>query len=191
MFQCAIVRPPAKIFDQGLTTARLGSPDFDLALAQHELYCAALRKCGLELIRLDAAENYPDATFVEDVAVLTAGAAILTNSGAQSRKGEVALIRPILTHYYQKIYTITSPGTLDGGDICEAGRHFFIGISERTNEEGGRQLAELLAMEGFTSSFVQVSGIPGILHLKSGIAYLGDNRLVLIDAFAGLAQFKG
>ena len=99
-------------------------------------------------------------------------------------------MRPILERYYRKIYTITSPGTLDGGDICEAGRHFFIGISERTNAEGGRQLAEFLAEEGFTSSFVHVSGIPGILHLKSGIACLGDNRLVLTDAFVGMPQFE-
>ncbi len=190
MFQHAIVRPPAKSFDQGLTTAGLGSPEFQLALAQHERYWAALQKCGLEIIRLEAEPDFPDATFVEDVAVLTAGAAILTNPGVPSRKGEAALMRPILSRYYQTIYTITPPGTLDGGDICEAGRHFFIGISERTNEAGGRQLADFLAQEGFTSSFVYIHGIPGILHLKSGMAYLGDNRLVLIDAFVGMPKFE-
>jgi dimethylargininase len=190
MFQRAIVRPPAKTFNQGLTTAQLGSPDFDLALAQHELYCVALQKCGLELIRLEAQESYPDSTFVEDVAVLVGKAAILTNPGADSRKGEVTAMRPVLEHYFNNVYTISAPGTLDGGDICEAGQHVFIGISERTNEEGGRQLANYLAKEGFSSSFVEVRGTPGILHLKSGIAYLGDNRLVLIDAFVGLLQFK-
>ena len=192
LFQHAIVRPPGKSFNQGLTSAQLGSPDLSLALHQHAQYCGALQKCGLELIRLEAEEDFPDSTFVEDVAILTAAAAILTNPGAQSRKGEAALMLPVLRRYYQKIYTITSPGTLDGGDICDAGRHFFIGISERTNEEGGRQLAEFLAKEGFTSSFVRIAGrgIPGILHLKSGIAYLGDNRLVLIDAFVGMPQFE-
>jgi len=190
MFQRAIVRPPAKTFNQGLTTAQLGAPDFDLALVQHARYCEALQKCGLELIWLDPEESYPDSTFVEDVAVLTDQAAILTNPGAESRKGEVASMRPVLERFYQNICTIASPGTLDGGDICEAGQHFFIGISERTNPEGGRQLAEFLKSEGFTSSFIQVTGIPGILHLKSGIAYLGDNRLVLIDAFAGQSQFE-
>ncbi len=190
MFKHAIVRPPAKTFNQGLTTAQFGSPDFELALAQHELYCIALQKCGVELIRLEAEENYPDSTFIEDVAVLIRGAAILSNPGAQSRKGEVMAMRPVLGRYFQKMYTITPPGTLDGGDICEAGHHFFIGISERTNEEGGRQMAEFLKNEGFTSSFVQVAGIPGILHLKSGLTFLGNNRLVLIDAIAGLPQFK-
>ena len=31
----------------------------------------------------------------------------------------------------------------------------------------------------------------GILHLKSGISYLGDNRLVLIDALTEHAAFRG
>jgi dimethylargininase len=43
------------------------------------------------------------------------------------------------------MYAIQAPGTLDGGDICEAGQHFFIGISERTNVAGAVQLAEILA----------------------------------------------
>jgi dimethylargininase len=80
---------------------------------------------------------------------------------------------------------------LDGGDICEAGRHFFIGISERTNEEGARQLAGYLAREGYSSSCVDIRGIKGILHLKSGVAYCGDNRLIVIDALAAHEAFRG
>jgi dimethylargininase len=105
---------------------------------------------------------------------------------------------------------------MDGGDICEAGRHFFIGVSSRTNEAGAQQLAELLAPLGYTSSFVDIRGgdemksVPGavrgpqagsplgvvdatgsILHLKSGLAYLGDNRLVVTDALAERPEFAG
>ena len=45
---------------------------------------------------------------------------------------------------------IAVPGTVDGGDICEAGEHFFLGLSHRTNEEGARQLAGHLAALGYT-----------------------------------------
>jgi serine/threonine-protein kinase len=41
--------------------------------------------------------------------------------------------------------TIQSPGTLDGGDVCQAGNHFFIGISERTNEAGANLLGGFLS----------------------------------------------
>jgi dimethylargininase len=189
VFKNAIVRPPGANFALGLTTVDLGAPIHGKALEQHTRYCAALQQCGLTLTRLEADLCYPDSTFVEDVAILTERCAVLTHPGAPSRQGEVEGIQKTLARFYSSFHTITSPGTLDGGDICEAGRHFFIGISERTNETGARQLAGYLAQEEYTSTFVDIRGIKGILHLKSGIAYLGDNRLVLIDALAGHAAF--
>ncbi len=191
MFKKAIVRPPAENFADGLTTAGLGAPDFKLALEQHARYCLALEQCGLTLKWLEPDAAHPDSTFVEDTAVLTEHSAIITHPGAPSRQGEVTAISQVLRQFYTRFHTITPPGTLDGGDICEAGSHFFIGVSERTNEEGARQLAGFLAGEGFTTSVVDIHGVPGILHLKSGIAYLGDNRLALIDALAGRAAFQG
>jgi dimethylargininase len=83
------------------------------------------------------------------------------------------------------------PGTVDGGDIDEAGAHFFIGVSRRTNEEGARQLATLLAADGYTSSLYDIRGVDEILHLKSGIAWLGGKTLVVIDALASHPAFRG
>ena len=190
MFRNAIVRPPDSRFAEGLTTAGLGAPILERALEQHARYCEALERCGLALTRLDPDPRYPDGTFVEDDAVLTPGCAILTRPGAESRQGEVAGIRGALGRFYRSIRVIEAPGTLDGGDICEAEGRFFIGISERTNEDGARQLAGFLENEGHTSSFVDIRKIRGILHLKSGIAYLGDGRLVLINALAGREEFR-
>lgn len=191
MFQRAIVRPPSVNFVEGLTTVDLGPPNYELAVAQHEAYCLALDQCGLTLIRLDADPRHPDSSFVEDTAVLTDKCAILTRPGAPSRAGEVASIRDALAEFYPSSLSIQPPGTVDGGDVCEAGDHFFIGISQRTNEAGARQLAELLAPFGYTTSVVDIRGLSGILHLKSGIAYLGDKRLVVIAALANLAELRG
>jgi len=191
----AIVRPPAINFSEGLTTVvDLGAPNYELALAQHEAYCLALEQCGLTLTRLAPDPLHPDSTFVEDTAVLTDKCAVLTRPGAPSRTGEVESIRDVLAGFYLSLLSIQPPGTVDGGDVCEASNHFFIGISERTNEDGAQQLAALLASFGYSSSFVDIRGLDGmesvpgavatgsLLHLKSGLAYLGDNRLVVIDA---------
>ncbi len=191
MFQRAILRLPGANFADGLTTVDYGIPDLATTLAQHQAYQDALRACGLELEVLEPDLAFPDSTFVEDVAVLTRHSAILTNPGAPSRNGEVEGIRPALERHFEHIRRINAPGTVDGGDICEAGSHFFIGLSERTNQEGARQLAAFLAEDGYTASTVQVQGVQGILHLKSGIAYLGDRDLVLIDAFVGRPEFDG
>jgi dimethylargininase len=104
--------------------------------------------------------------------------------------GEVESIRETLSRLCPRIDTIQDPGTVDGGDVCEAGNHFFIGLSDRTNEAGAGQLAELLASYGYTSSTVDIRNVKDILHLKSGLAYLGDNRLVVIEALANRREFR-
>jgi dimethylargininase len=193
----ALVRAPAQSFVSGLTSANLGTPDYVLALAQHAAYCEALESCGLTLTHLPAAEQYPDSTFVEDTVVIIpphspAGkhCAVITRPGADSRKGETAGIDQILSQIFDETRAIVAPGTLDGGDVCEADDHFFIGISRRTNEHGGAQLAEFLKSFGYSSSFVHIRNNENVLHLKSGIAYLGKKRLIVTEDFAGLPQFS-
>jgi dimethylargininase len=190
MFKHAIVRPPSRSFACGLTSAHLGAPDLPKALAQHAAYCSALERCGLALIRLAPLDDFPDSTFVEDTAVVTEHCAILTYPGAASRKGEVALNEPTLRSRFERVHCIEPPGTMDGGDVCQAGNHFFIGISERTNKEGARQLAALLAPYGYSCEVIDVRDVPGILHLKTGISWLGDNRITAIDTMADLDAFR-
>ena len=188
MFRYAIVRPPGENFADGLTTAGLGRPSLDLARAQHEASCAALEACGLELIRLPLDLRHPDSTFVEDIAVLTSHSAVFTRPGAASRIGEVDGVRETVRRFYSVVHEIQATGTLDGGDVCETESHFFIGISDRTNKEGARQLAEFLAADGFTSSSVDIR-TSSILHLKSGIAYLGHNTMVAMEELSDREHF--
>lgn len=194
MFTRAIVRIPGENFSEGLTDVgqgTLGVPDYARALEQHAAYCRALEACGLALTVLEKDLDHPDSCFVEDTAVLVEGAAILTRPGADSRLGEVERIRGPLLGFFARHHAISAPGTVDGGDICEAGRHVFIGVSHRTNEEGARQLAACLAEEGYTSSTVDIRAMTSILHLKSGIAWVGEGTLVLMEELADRPEFAG
>ena len=191
MFHRAIVRPPTENFADGLTTVDLGVPDFARALEEHARYGEALERCGLLVTHLSPDPRYPDATFVEDTAILTPRGAVLTRPGAPERLGEAAAIEPALRCFFPGLPRIEAPGTVDGGDICEAGEHFFIGISARTNAEGARQLARHLSAWGYTSVEVDVRNVAGILHLKSGIAAIDDRRLVVMEALAGHPAFRG
>jgi len=175
----AIVRKPGMNFSSGLTTSDLDTPDLNTTLQQHLSYCRALETCGLQLTVLDADMDFPDGTFVEDTAILTKEVAILTRPGAPSRQGEVILIQPILAESFDYLEQIASPGCVEGGDICDVSGHFFIGISQRTNENGASQLSTILQRYGFTSSTIDIRGIPGVLHLKSGLAWLGDDTIVV------------
>jgi dimethylargininase len=200
----AIVRPPGASFVAGLTRAKLGPPNYQRALWQHAAYCDALESCGLTLTRLESDERFPDSTFVEDTAIMISSRvsgdsssrtapemAIMTRPGAPSRSGEGQSIEQTLAGLGLETYAIAPPGTVDGGDVCEMEDHFFIGLSERTNEVGASQLADLLKSFGYTASIVDIRHLKTILHLKSGLAYLGDNRLVVIEALRSQSVFQG
>jgi dimethylargininase len=187
MFKKAVVRKPCKNFVNGLTSANLGRPDYYLAVRQHHNYCEALSECGLEVFILEADENYPDSTFVEDTAVLTPGCAVITNPGAPSRKGEVIETERILRGHFSKIEHIKAPGTLEAGDVMKIGKHFYIGLSERTNQNGAVQLINILGRYGFTGSAISVMDI---LHLKSGVSYLENNNLLSIISFLDKPEFQ-
>jgi dimethylargininase len=178
----ALVRPPGRNFAQALTTARLGAPDIDLAKHQHEDYCRVLENCGVAVTVLAPDENFPDSTFVEDTAIITARGAMLARPGAPSRRGEVAAIRPALEKLLPVAAEIAPPGALDGGDVCAADGHYFIGLSARTNEAGARQLAAWLVQMGLSATLVDIRARPGLLHLKSGLAHLGGKVLAVVDA---------
>jgi dimethylargininase len=190
LFTRAIVRIPGSNFDAGLTTVDYGRPENEQVLEQHRRYCEALVQCGLAVTTLESDLRFPDSTFVEDTAVLTPRGAVLTRPGAASREGEVDAIRLAILEFFPALLGIEAPGTVDGGDICEAQDHFFIGLSHRTNEEGARQLAAHLAGFGYTSSTIDVRAMTTILHLKSGISYIGDKTMVVMDELAAKEPFR-
>jgi len=190
-FTRAIVRPPGRNFADGLTSAGDGAPDFALAVQQHQQYCAALGRCGLELTRLEPDSRFPDGTFVEDAAIVTARGAILTRPGAPTRAGEVVSIGTALRAFFPDLASIEAPGSVDGGDVCEADGHFFIGLSARTNEAGARQLQTHLTGFGYSASFLDIRASRTLLHLKTGIAYVGDGTWVVAAAIAHELQSVG
>ena len=186
MFTHAIVRVPGKNFAQGITTANLGPPDYTQMLLQHQAYTDILRSLGLEVTVLQAEPKHPDAYFVEDVAIVTRDIAVITNPGAQARKGEEDSIEPVL-RCYRPTVRIQPPGTVDGGDVLMVGKHFFIGISERTNLEGATQLGGILHRYGNTFTFVEVAAG---LHLKSSVNYGGGETLLVSERFADRSEFN-
>lgn len=187
MYSKAIVRTPSKNIEDGLTKANLGFPNYSLSLHQHGDYIEALKECGLDVLVLEADDNFPDSTFVEDTAVLTSRCAIITNPGAPSRKDEVFEISKVLNRFYTNIETIEDPGTLDAGDVMTVSKHFYIGLSERTNENGANQLISFLKKYGMTASTIILEKS---LHLKTGAAYLENNNMVATGEFLRKSELQ-
>jgi dimethylargininase len=188
MFTQAIARKPGENFARGLTTtASAEPPQYELLLDQHETYLETLKSCGLEVTLLDPLPDYPDAYFVEDTAVVTPDVAVITNPGAEARRGEEAFMAPVLAGF-RKIKRIQAPGTVDGGDVLQVDNHFFIGLSERTNKEGAGQLGRIL--ESFGNTWVTVKVGAG-LHFKSSVNYVGKNTLLVTTDFTEIEKLSG
>ena len=188
MYARAIVRDVPNTISAGISTADLGQPDADKAREQHRSYLAALEDCGLEVILLDPDERYPDSVFVEDTAVVTESCAIVTNQGAPERRGEVREVEKVLVDLYGEVERITDPGTVDGGDVLQVRDHFYVGLSMRTNREGAEQLSAILHSYGFGVTFVELRRF---LHLKTGVAYLGGDDIVVAGELVERDEFGG
>jgi dimethylargininase len=179
----ALLRLPGDNFAQGLTQSGEGAPDPALARAQHQHYRAALESAGLALTVLPADPRHPDGCFVEDTALVTARGTMLTRPGAPSRRAEVEAIAAALQAAHGDAARIEPPGTVDAGDVCEADGHFLIGLSARTNEAGAAQLAGWLGDLGYRSDILDIRGSRTLLHLKTGITYLGEGRMLAAPEF--------
>jgi len=186
-FRNAIVRNPGKNFAEGITTSELGAPDYGLMLKQHRAYADMLRGLGLVVTVLEAEPHYPDAYFVEDVAVILPEVAIVTRAGAEARRGEVEIIVAHLPDD-RPAARIEAPGTLDGGDVLAVGRRLFVGVSSRTNREGAEQLGRIAAAHGWEWTPVPVRAG---LHLKSSVSAVGPDVLLVSEDFAGRPEFDG
>lgn len=182
----AIVRPPGDSFAQALSEQEPRPViDPDLARRQHGEYCAALQAAGLELIELPPDEDYADACFVQDTAVIVGNLAVIARFGVKSRQGEQNAIRQALRPH-KRLDEIRPPATLEGGDILIVGSRVFVGLSARTNRAGFAQLRDLLETEGAVAEALPV---PDGLHLLSDCTYLGQGVLLATRVYADLPAF--
>jgi dimethylargininase len=148
--------------------------DVALARRQHAAYEAALEQAGARIIRLPAADDHPDATFVEDTALVLDQLAVIPIMGAASRRGETVEVERCLSAY-RPLAWLTPPATLDGGDVMRVERRIFVGLTARTNPAAVQQLRALTRPHGYEVTAI----VPkGCLHLKSACTYLGRGAVL-------------
>jgi len=112
--------------------------------------------------------------FVEDPAIVLDELAVILPLGTETRRREAPCLAQALSTF-RKLEYVTLPGTLEGGDVLRIGRKLFVGLTKRSNAEGIRQLAAIVAPHNYEIIAVQVTGC---LHLKSAVTYLGRNTLL-------------
>jgi dimethylargininase len=185
-FRHAIVREPGRNFAAGLTTVAWSEPpSFERLCMQHQAYVEALREAGLTVEMLPALEEFPDAYFVEDVAIVRPELAIVTRPGAPSRRGEIEHIGEAIA-VHRRLVRLEPPATLDGGDVLVIEKQVFVGLSARSNAAAVASLRECLEPLGYSVTAIPVAAG---LHLKSSINLVGPGTLVAAAEFAGRPEF--
>jgi dimethylargininase len=161
----------------------------DLAMAQ-EQHCAyekLLERLGARVLSLPAEPTLPDSMFVEDPAIVLDELAVILPLGTDSRRPEAASLAKALSSF-RKLEYVTLPGTLEGGDVLRIARKLFVGQTRRSNAEGIRQLAALLAPHHYEVIAVPVTGC---LHLKSAVTHVGGDTLLANRTMFDTKPFAG
>ena len=179
----AITRRPGKNFAEGICPA-VGIPNYERALAQHKAYCDALEKCGVALTVLPADTQFPDACFISDMAIVTEYLAVIGSFADNSpRQGEQKDVASALAAT-KILKFVTAPGKLDCSDVLQIRDHFYIGLSDHTNQEGASQLAFFLKEYGYKVTMLDLSKEESVQRLNTAATYLGRDRILIRENLA-------
>ncbi|MEZ5843763.1 MAG: arginine deiminase family protein [Hyphomicrobiaceae bacterium] len=154
-------------------------PPAEVYRAQHQALVMALEEEGVEVVLVgEAAAGRMKSIYTRDSVIAVDGGAIVTRMGPRIRRGEELPVTRALARIGMPILR-----TIHGAGIVEGGSFAFlrpdvavIGLSSRVNEEGARQLEEVLKVQGVELIRVEIPGYR--LHI--------DGMFVMIDVDTAL-----
>ena len=167
---------------------RFGYPravDHDRTESEHDAFRALLAESGVEVVTAGPDDaGLLDAIFAYDPSLMTDAGAVLLRPGKELRLPEVNLAERTYAELgIPVIGRIEAPGTVEGGDTLWLDeRTLAVGRGYRTNNEGIRQLAALLApygIETITADLPHWRGPDECLHLMSFISPVADGLAVV------------
>ncbi|HYG57313.1 MAG TPA: arginine deiminase family protein [Symbiobacteriaceae bacterium] len=139
----------------------------ETARHQHDLLAQVYRDHGVAVhYVLETDEDRPNAIYCRDLLAMTPEGAIITRPAMDVRRGEERHVAAAVASLGVPIVkTINGTGTFEGADLLMVDRHTaFVGLGNRTNDEGARQVIEELRLQGVTD--ITVVQVPyGIAHL--------------------------
>lgn len=187
-FDRALVRQPCAQVVDGLRTGKQADPSFDGIAKLHNEYIAALETAGLSVTTLPPLPAFPDSVFIEDPALVFDDVAVVLKPGAAAREAEAAELAPHLQRHFSRVLFLAE-GAVDGGDVLVTPDGIFIGLSQRTNEQGAKALVEIFATIGRTGVIVRPP--PGALHLKTASSLIDEETVFATAALAASGIFEG
>lgn len=163
----------------------LAKPDFKKALDEYKNFESILQQEGAELFYLPQDETVNmDSIYCRDAAIATNHGMIICNMGKAARKNEPMAEKKVFEENNIPVLgIISSPGTLEGGDVAWIDEHTLaVGHTYRTNEEGIKQLTSLLKpmnVDVITVPLPHYKGPADVFHLMSIFSPVDKNLAVV------------
>ncbi|MEO1530878.1 MAG: arginine deiminase-related protein [Pseudomonadota bacterium] len=151
-------------------------PDVAAQQAQHDALTAALRAEGVEVVLIDAAApGRHKQIYTRDSCIGVAGGAIVTRLGPIVRRGEERPVTQALARVGCPILrTVNGRGLMEGGSFVWLKPGLaVIGRSSRVNEEGTRQVEEVLREAGAELIRVDLTGYR--LHIDGALVMVAED----------------
>lgn len=155
-------------------------PDLAAMQAQHDALVAALRAEGVEIVFIDAAAPERMKTvYTRDVVIGVDGGAIITRMGPRIRRGEeLPATRTLAAAGCPILRTLNGTAVAEGGSFAWLDdRTAVIGMSSRVNEEGARQIEEVLRPQGVELLRVELTGYR--LHIDGTFLMIAPDLCIL------------
>jgi len=151
------------------------------AREEHASLVALLRSSDVNVVMLeDQAAEYPDSVFTYDASLVTRSGAVIMRMGKVLRRPEQELHESLYRQLGIPILgRIEPPGIMEAGDALWIDEiTLVLGQGYRTNDEGARQLARILAPLGVRVIPVDLpygAGPQSCLHLLSLISLVAED----------------
>jgi N-dimethylarginine dimethylaminohydrolase len=160
-------------------------PDFDIALREYESFLSIIKRSGAEIHSLpEEASVNMDSIYCRDASIATNRGMIICNMGKEDRKNEPAAEKSAFDAAGIPVLgMINAPGTIEGGDVAWLDENTLaVGHTYRTNEEGIKQLTDLLnplSVKVIVAVLPHYKGPSDVFHLMSILSPV-DTNLALV-----------
>ncbi len=171
----------------------LSKPGINEAIKEYDGFENVLKQYAPEIYNLpeDGSVNM-DSIYCRDAAIATNKGMIICNMGKAARANEPQAEKKVFEASSIAILgSITTPGTVEGGDVAWLDEHTLaVGHTYRTNEEGIRQLKTLLDPLGVEVIIVPLPHYKGpsdVFHLMSILSPVDTNLVVVYSPLMPIA----
>ena len=175
----------------------LQQPSLTKSLAEYERFECHFEPAGVDMLRLPETPTLSiDSIYCRDASIATDFGMIICRMGKEARAEEPAIQRQFFESLGIAILgEITSPGTLEGGDVAWLDtKTLAVGHTYRTNESGIVQLKKMLEPKGIqviVADLPHFRGPSDVFHLMSILSPVDKDLAVVYSSMMPIAFRNG